>query len=94
MSRALEALWLRVHERRLQERRFSELPVMMPLAEKPVEPRVWPEGTKPGPKPKLSFEQLAEMREMRARGLLATVIAAHFGIHEKTVRTYLKRGRP
>lgn len=94
MSRALEALWLREHERRLQERRFAELPVVMPPAEKPTAPRVWAEGTKPGPKPRLSFAQVAEMREMRERGMLFTVIGARFGIHERTVRSYLKRGRP
>jgi hypothetical protein len=94
MSRALESLWLREHERRLRETRFSELPVVMPAVETPSAPRVWPEGTKPGPKPKLGFAEVAQMREMRARGLLLSAIGAQFGVHERTVRSYLKRGRP
>lgn len=84
MSRTLEALWLREHEARMASLR----PVDVPAGG--IVERL---QTRPGPSPRLSLAQVAEMRELCRSGLLQSVVAARFGINVRTLRKYLSRGR-
>jgi len=84
MSRTLEALWLRIHEERMTMARPVDVPAGG-IVEKPQ--------TRPGPPPRLSLVQVAEMRELCRSGLLQSVVAARFGINVRTLRKYLSRGR-
>lgn len=87
MSRALEALWLRVHEERMAE----TSPQAFPDGGR-VERCLAPQGSKarPGPVPRFSPRDVENMRRLRAEGLLLTVIAKRYGVDPRTVRRYLR----
>lgn len=87
MSRALENLWLRVHEERMAETPPQEFAqggrIERCLPKKGV-------GKRPGPPPRFSPRDVENMRRLRAEGLLLTVIAARYGINPRTLRRYLR----
>lgn len=86
MSRALENLWLRVHEERMAETPPQEFAqggrIERCLPKKGV-------GKKPGMVPRFSPRDVDNMRRLRAEGMLLSVIAARYGVTPRTVRRYL-----
>lgn len=93
MSRALEDLWLRVHEERMAEFRPTGLDTPEPADASEVRtyrPTTW---SAPGPKGQPPHV-IARIHAMREAGEQVRDIAAHVGLSERQVGRLLKRGRP
>lgn len=89
MSRALEALWLRVHEERMAQARPDLAVVERPS---PDEVRAYRPSTweTPGPKGQPPHV-LARIRAMREAGESTSDIARHVGLSPRQVARLLKR---